>query len=67
MDSLLVRAVTDPVPTEGGLSRITTDPTTVPNSYYYRQLLQANALEEVEPAKPTKAPKQSAPEAQKDA
>jgi hypothetical protein len=68
MDSLLVRAVSDPVPTEGGLGRITSDPVSVPNSYYYRQLLQANALEEAEPAKPIKAQRQSAaaPESQKE-
>ncbi|HOX49884.1 MAG TPA: hypothetical protein PKY05_00240 [Fibrobacteria bacterium] len=65
MEKLHVRAVSDPVPTEGGLDRITTEPISVPNSYYYRQLLQANALEEVEPVKP-KASKSSTPEIKKE-
>lgn len=60
MENLFVRAVSDPVPTEGGLGCITKEPASVPNSYYYRQLLQANALEEVEPAKP-KASRTSTP------
>lgn len=46
-ESLNVRAVTDPVPVEGGGSQIGKDPVKVPNTWYYRRQICDGSLEEV--------------------